>query len=36
MPGDHWKAVGHLRRMGWTVNELLERLVSAKCLNEAA
>lgn len=35
-PGDHWKAVGHLRRMGWTVNELLERLVSTKCLRETA
>ncbi|GED90682.1 hypothetical protein TNCT6_77670 [Streptomyces sp. 6-11-2] len=35
MPGDHWKAVGHLRRMGWTVNELLERLVATRCLKEA-
>ncbi|MFC9916306.1 DUF6415 family natural product biosynthesis protein [Streptomyces sp. NPDC127197] len=36
MPGDHRQAVGHLRRMGWTVNELLERLVATKCLKEAA
>ncbi|MEW2494024.1 DUF6415 family natural product biosynthesis protein [Streptomyces nodosus] len=36
MPGDHWKAVGHLRRMGWTLNELLERLIAARCLREAA
>ncbi|MFF4795060.1 DUF6415 family natural product biosynthesis protein [Streptomyces sp. NPDC001276] len=35
MPGDHWKAVGHLRRMGWTANELLEHLVAARCLKEA-
>ncbi|MER5918470.1 DUF6415 family natural product biosynthesis protein [Streptomyces sp. NPDC001982] len=26
VPGGCWKAVGHLRRMGWTVNELHERL----------
>jgi hypothetical protein len=36
VPGDRWKAVGHLRRMGWTVNELLERLVAIKCLKGAA
>ncbi|MFJ2566566.1 DUF6415 family natural product biosynthesis protein [Streptomyces sp. NPDC087568] len=35
-PGDHWRAVGHLRRMGWIVNELLERLVATRCLKEAA
>jgi hypothetical protein len=35
MPGDHWQAVGHLRRMGWVVNELLERLVETKCLKAA-
>lgn len=36
LPGDHWRTVGHLRRMGWTANELLERLVATKCLKEAA
>ncbi|MFD5575097.1 DUF6415 family natural product biosynthesis protein [Streptomyces cadmiisoli] len=36
MPGDHRQAVGHLRRLAWTVNELLERLVATKCLKEAA
>ncbi|WP_369228858.1 DUF6415 family natural product biosynthesis protein [Streptomyces sp. R21] len=36
MPDDHWKAVGHLRRMAWTANELLERLVATKCLRAAA
>ncbi|MFF0066912.1 DUF6415 family natural product biosynthesis protein [Streptomyces sp. NPDC005279] len=32
LPGGHWKAVGHLRRMGWTVNELLERMVATGCV----
>ncbi|MGX4695492.1 DUF6415 family natural product biosynthesis protein [Streptomyces sp. JNUCC 63] len=36
LPGSHWLAVGHLRRMAWTVNELLERLVATRCLREAA
>ncbi|MFF0698335.1 DUF6415 family natural product biosynthesis protein [Streptomyces tendae] len=36
LPGDHMKAVGHLRRMAWTVNELLERLVDLRCIKEAA
>ncbi|MFJ8863894.1 DUF6415 family natural product biosynthesis protein [Streptomyces sp. NPDC102451] len=27
MPGDPRRAVGHLRRMAWTVNELLKRLL---------
>lgn len=35
MPGDRWKAVGHLRRMGWAVNELHDRLVAIRCLKEA-
>ncbi|MFI7143150.1 DUF6415 family natural product biosynthesis protein [Streptomyces massasporeus] len=35
LPGDHWAAVGHLRRLGWTANELLERLVAVRCLKEA-
>ncbi|MGW3669147.1 DUF6415 family natural product biosynthesis protein [Streptomyces sp. NPDC005141] len=36
MPGDHLQAVGHLRRMAWSVNELHERLGAIKCLREAA
>ncbi|MFD0229293.1 DUF6415 family natural product biosynthesis protein [Streptomyces hirsutus] len=36
VPGDHWKAIGHLRRMGWTVNELLERLVAVRCVAAVA
>ncbi|MEU6524010.1 DUF6415 family natural product biosynthesis protein [Streptomyces sp. NPDC046924] len=36
LPGDHRRAVGHLRRMGWTVNELLDRLVATRCLREVA
>ncbi len=36
VPGDHKQAVGHLRRMAWTVNELLERLAAIKCIKEAA
>ncbi|EFL42333.1 conserved hypothetical protein [Streptomyces griseoflavus Tu4000] len=35
LPGDHWTAIGHLRRLGWTANELLERLVAVRCLKEA-
>ncbi|MFE9976189.1 DUF6415 family natural product biosynthesis protein [Streptomyces hirsutus] len=36
VPGDHRKAMGHLRRMGWAVNELLDRLVAVRCLKEVA
>ncbi|MEY2245960.1 DUF6415 family natural product biosynthesis protein [Streptomyces sp. BF23-18] len=36
MPGDHLQAVGHLRRMAWSVNELHERLGAIKCLREVA
>ncbi|WP_330462112.1 MULTISPECIES: DUF6415 family natural product biosynthesis protein [unclassified Streptomyces] len=36
MPSDHGQAVGHLRRMAWSVNELLERLVAIQCLKEPA
>jgi septation ring formation regulator EzrA len=36
LPGDPWKVVGYLRRMGWAVNELMERLVETRCLREAA
>ncbi|WP_406431900.1 DUF6415 family natural product biosynthesis protein [Streptomyces sp. NBC_00631] len=35
LPGGHRKAVGHVRRMAWTVNELLERLVANECLKAA-
>ncbi len=36
MPGDYRSAVGHLRRMAWSVNELLERLVAIQCVKQAA
>lgn len=36
LPGDRWKAVAHLRRLGWTANELHDRLVATRCLKEAA
>ncbi|MFJ8143456.1 DUF6415 family natural product biosynthesis protein [Streptomyces sp. NPDC096048] len=35
VPTDHRRAVGHLRRMAWTLHELLERLVAHQCLTEA-
>ncbi|CAM5236406.1 DUF6415 family natural product biosynthesis protein [Streptomyces griseomycini] len=35
-PADHQSAVGHLRRMAWAANELLERLAAIGCLKEAA
>ncbi|MDN3271515.1 DUF6415 family natural product biosynthesis protein [Streptomyces sp. MA15] len=36
LPGGHWKAVAHLRRLGWTANELHDRLAALRCLKEAA
>ncbi|MFC9164388.1 DUF6415 family natural product biosynthesis protein [Streptomyces fungicidicus] len=36
LPGGHWKAVAHLRRLGWTANELHDRLAAIRCLKEAA
>lgn len=36
VPGGHWQAIGHLRRMGWAVNELLERLVAVRCVKAVA
>ncbi|MCT9010324.1 DUF6415 family natural product biosynthesis protein [Streptomyces rhizosphaerihabitans] len=36
MPGDHHQAVGHLRRMAWSVDLLHERLGALKCIREAA
>ncbi|MER6633689.1 DUF6415 family natural product biosynthesis protein [Streptomyces sp. NPDC000987] len=35
LPGGHRQDVGHVRRMAWTLNELLERLVASQCLKEA-
>ncbi|WP_254405076.1 DUF6415 family natural product biosynthesis protein [Streptomyces sp. AC627_RSS907] len=35
VPTDLPRAVGHLRRMAWTLDELLERLVARHCLGEA-
>ncbi|MEU1276265.1 DUF6415 family natural product biosynthesis protein [Streptomyces sp. NPDC005799] len=34
VPSDHRRAVGHVRQMAWTLNELLERLVENQCLTE--
>ena len=34
LPGDHRQAVGHLRRMAWSVNELLDLLVELGCMKE--
>ncbi|MEU0942296.1 DUF6415 family natural product biosynthesis protein [Streptomyces canus] len=34
LPSDHRRAVGHVRQMAWTLNELLERLVENQCLTE--
>lgn len=36
LPGGRWKAVAHLRRLGWTANELHDRLAVIRCLKEAA
>ncbi|MFF8639000.1 DUF6415 family natural product biosynthesis protein [Streptomyces pilosus] len=35
VPAEHHRAVGHLRRMAWTLEDLLERLVADQCLTEA-
>ncbi|MFE5599842.1 DUF6415 family natural product biosynthesis protein [Streptomyces coelicoflavus] len=35
VPTDHRRAVGHTRRMAWTLDELIERLVTHQCLTEA-
>ncbi|MFF9212867.1 MULTISPECIES: DUF6415 family natural product biosynthesis protein [unclassified Streptomyces] len=35
LPGDHGHAVAYARRVAWTTNELLERLVALRCLKEA-
>jgi hypothetical protein len=36
LPEHYWQAVGHVRRRGWTLNELLERLVANQCLKATA
>ncbi|MGW3935270.1 DUF6415 family natural product biosynthesis protein [Streptomyces sp. NBC_00024] len=36
MPADYRQAVGHLRRMAWSVGELHERMVETKCIKAAA
>lgn len=36
LSGDRRKALGHPRRMSWTVDELHERPVAARCPTEAA
>ncbi|MFE0862902.1 DUF6415 family natural product biosynthesis protein [Streptomyces rochei] len=35
VPTDHRRAVGHIRRMAWTLDALIERLVAHQCLTEA-
>ncbi|MFE3146538.1 DUF6415 family natural product biosynthesis protein [Streptomyces sp. NPDC059218] len=35
LTGDHTRDVGHLRRMAWTLDAFLERLVENQCLKEA-
>ncbi|WP_405710144.1 MULTISPECIES: DUF6415 family natural product biosynthesis protein [unclassified Streptomyces] len=35
LTGDHSQDVGHLRRMAWTLEAFLERLVEIQCLKEA-
>lgn len=34
LPGDHHRDVGYLRRLAWTLNELLELMVMHQCLTE--
>jgi hypothetical protein len=36
LPGDRWKAVGHVRRLGWATAELLERLSTTGHVKDAA
>ncbi|MEU5525267.1 DUF6415 family natural product biosynthesis protein [Streptomyces sp. NPDC047860] len=36
LPGGRWKAVAHLRRLGWIANDLHDRLAAIRCLKEAA
>jgi hypothetical protein len=34
LPGGYGQAVGHIRRMAWTLNELLELMVKHQCLTD--
>lgn len=36
IPGDHRRAVLHLRQMGWVTSELLDQLVALNSIKEAA
>ncbi|PNV30896.1 hypothetical protein C1708_32980 [Streptomyces sp. DH-12] len=36
LPGEYRAATAHLRRLGWTANELHDRLAALRCLEEAA
>ncbi|MFE7909741.1 DUF6415 family natural product biosynthesis protein [Streptomyces albogriseolus] len=36
LPCGRREAIAHLRRLGWTANELHDRLTAIRCLKEAA
>ncbi|MFJ7116194.1 hypothetical protein ACIQW4_23830 [Streptomyces albogriseolus] len=36
LPGERRAATAHLRRLGWTANELHDRLTALRCLRKAA
>lgn len=36
LPCGRQEAIAHLRRLGWTANELYDRLTAIRCLKEAA
>ncbi|WP_406719561.1 DUF6415 family natural product biosynthesis protein [Streptomyces althioticus] len=36
LPCGRQEAIAHLRRLGWTANELHDRLTAIRCLKEAA
>ncbi|MDQ0601984.1 hypothetical protein QF037_006329 [Streptomyces canus] len=36
LPGDYWKALGHLRRLGWVTSELVELLSKTGHFRDAA
>ncbi|MEV5237361.1 DUF6415 family natural product biosynthesis protein [Streptomyces pseudogriseolus] len=36
LPCGRQEAIAHLRRLGWTANELHDRLAAIRCLKEAA
>ncbi|MDN3061309.1 DUF6415 family natural product biosynthesis protein [Streptomyces sp. SRF1] len=33
VPGGYWKAVGHLRRLGWVTNDLMEHLSETRLID---